>query len=85
MLCLSLSDIGLILDIIAILLLAKFSVPTNTLSPDGTSTLSLNTGKENTANNKNKYYYYRKITITSYIILCIGFLLQLRIIQQLLQ
>lgn len=79
-----LSDTGLILDIIAIMVLAKFSVPTNTLTPDGTDTLSLLSNKKSTANNINKYLRYRYITIGAYVTLVIGFLLQLSILKDLL-
>jgi hypothetical protein len=79
-----LSDTGLILDIIAIALLAIFSVPTNTLSPDGTTQLMLGVREEEITVNKAKYHRYRKITLASYFMLVIGFLLQLNIVHNLL-
>jgi len=82
--CLSLSDIGLMLDMVAITLLAFFSVPTNTLTKDGGDSFSVGVSEIQVALNKAKYQRYRKITIGAYILLGIGFLMQLRIVQDLL-
>ncbi|MGO4227188.1 hypothetical protein [Vibrio cholerae] len=82
--CISLSDLGLSIDIVAVLLLAKFSVPTNVLKPDGLEELSVVVDEAATAVNIQKYKLYKKITIFAYGMLSTGFLLQLQFIQQLL-
>ncbi len=79
------SDIGLILDIIAIGLLAFYSVATNPIYPDGSEGFNLNLGEPKVSLNKDKYKRYKRITIIAYIMLCVGFLLQLHITTNLLQ
>ncbi|OCH29005.1 hypothetical protein A6E12_08290 [Aliivibrio fischeri] len=78
---LQLSDIGIILDLIAVILLAKYSVPTNTLSPDGSETLSIGMDEITIALNKDKYLRYKKVTMFAYFILGVGFVLQLQLWQ----
>jgi hypothetical protein len=82
--CISLSDLGLSIDIIAVLLLAKFSVPTNDLKSDGSEGFSVGVDKVKTHCNIQKYELFKKITIIAYSMLCVGFLLQLQFIHQIL-
>jgi len=70
-------SLGLFLDIVGILLLAFFSVPTTTLSPDGTDTLVMKSGEEETAKNIKKYRRNRTLTTVAYFLIIIGFILQL--------
>ncbi|OCH65644.1 hypothetical protein A6E08_13725 [Vibrio lentus] len=79
----SLSDLGLSIDIIAVLLLAKFSVPTNDLKPDGTEGFNVGVDEAKAEVNIQKYKLYKKITFFAYGMLCTGFLLQLKFVQQL--
>lgn len=79
------SDIGLILDLIAVFLLAKYSVPTNTFDSAGSSSFAIRESEVKVALNKDKYARYKKITYVAYILLALGFTLQLQLVVTLLQ
>lgn len=69
-------DFGLLLDIVGVLVLAKFQTPSTLLNTKGQEARGI--GWEN----NNKYKVYRGVTITAYIIIGIGFLLQTNIVNQ---
>ena len=74
----NLSNIGLCIDIIAVLFLAKFHVPSMLLVEDGSSPLNITPDKPIKDANIIKYTKYKKITTSSYYFIAIGFLLQIQ-------
>lgn len=79
-LCMTFSDLGLITDIVAVLILAKFSMPETILLPNGTVPYTLKVSEYTIKKNIEKYKLYRRYTIMAYLMLCVGFLLQLKLL-----
>ena len=78
-------DFGLLLDIIGVLLVAKYHVPAEALFPDGTDILAVNLDEAKTGYRKRRFKLFRTITITAYCIIIVGFVLQTNTLKQLLQ
>ena len=66
---------------VAVLLLAKFSIPRTILLPDGTVPYTTPITEDSVKKKKAKYKLYRGYTIMAYLMLCVGFSLQLKFLQ----
>lgn len=78
------SDVGLILDILAVALLAKFNTPSEILDPSGRDSMAACCTPEEVKANIKKYQRYRRVSLFAYSLLCFGFILQLSITTQVL-
>ena len=78
------SDFGLILDVIGIVFLAKYAIPSKVLYPDGTDVSQRDLGKERKEKNKDDYKYNRKRTYLGYTFIGIGFILQTKALQEII-
>ncbi|AFC59957.1 TPA: hypothetical protein LEL88_003478 [Vibrio cholerae] len=75
------SDIGLILDMLAVFLLAKYSLPKEPLYPDGSESLVVGLTQPERTANINKYITHRTISNWAYGLLAFGFILQLSLVE----
>ncbi|BFT32356.1 hypothetical protein D210916BOD24_35320 [Alteromonas sp. D210916BOD_24] len=79
-----LADIGLLFDIVGVILVAKFHIPSEILFPDGRDTLEVHLNDDEEGKRISRYKLFRRITIFSYFIIGIGFLLQVSFINNFL-
>jgi len=78
------SDFGLILDVIGIIFLAKYAIPSKVLYRDGTEVSQQYLGEERVEKNKDDYNYNRKRTCLGYTFIGIGFALQTKLLQEII-
>ncbi|MEZ8389774.1 hypothetical protein AB6C53_10890 [Vibrio splendidus] len=79
------SDIGLVLDMLAVFLLATYSLPKEPLYPDGSESLVVGLTQPERTANINKYITHRTISNWAYALLAFGFILQLSLIEKFLK
>lgn len=75
-------DVGLFLDIIGLVLIAKFHIPSEVLSASGTDMLEINPSPEVEAQRISRYKKAKSITKVAYFITAVGFLLQSNTVAQ---
>ncbi|MBC3766465.1 hypothetical protein [Neptunicella marina] len=76
--CLSISQFGLIVDIVGVAVLAFFNTPSEVMNKEGLHYQTVNLGEKDsrTIAEKRKYRFHRGLTYVGYVLLLIGFLLQ---------
>lgn len=84
MIHLNLADFGLLIDLIAVLMLAKYSIPNKVLFSDGRETLEVSLKDAQRKNNIKEYKKCVRITKIGYSLLFVGLLLQSSLINKLL-
>ncbi len=72
-----LSDLGLVLDLVAVFLLAKYALPSEPLYADGRELFQVSLEQPRRTENINKYITHRTISSFAYKLLALGFALQL--------
>ena len=80
----SLPDLGMILNLLSVVLLAVYGIPNEPLYPDGGDNAGFERGEPYKSDNIKKYKKHRRITYIAYGLLFVGFLLQLQLLQKLL-
>jgi len=76
--CMYLSQVGLVLDIIGIVILAFFQTPRETLSRDGSFSIGGSAGSDSELTKELviKYKLHRGVTVFAYTLIVFGFVLQ---------
>ena len=72
-----LQSTGMILNMIGVVLLAIFAVPSHDLNKDGTEGMNLNPDEGNRQKRVKRYWIYFSLTLFAYLLLLLGFGFQL--------